>query len=616
MFCSHTWNVKVWDARHPVGDTRVGEIMANRILYFLASTLIGLSACSTPKFYRAQLLENKNPQDEQYTVLMANSAEMPKDKKFQVVLREVKAGFLHDELSQNLKGKKTVNERTRQALITQQLGGKQLWLVADARTVSNADVFGLKETRIVSVTSVKLDQESFSYVPVDSSEAVILKGIAESSYYMELKLYEVEDYELKRAIYRIGSSSLGKVAIDAIKGVTAATGNYLLKEVIELGKQVEKEPLFWEQLLLASKAKLQLKGTFYLTVVEDHPGEKETESARRLALYDYYKSELDFDYDQSIDPDAEYKRDGAPSIRGVLPTSPDDYIQHFLLVHGKKSIELPSAAEIKKKLDAPKDSTSPDPGNVVRQLKKTFIKFDLDYSERLQLSSARQLLSTNLQQAFDKFVFSPVNTSLYLDRLKYLADKSPDSLAGTNETTEVLAHILTDKSESGRQNRQKIEEAFYGSSNLLVQAILYRTLQKAQPVLDEYRTKFIANLLASSESNWVPIYAQLSYSQWNNPNLFHAFNMALASQLGFSIYPLSKAPDSKHLTNFLNQVSQYLSLPNVCSFFAAQKAVYADLTKNIVALATDKNQPPAVRLAALKALSGAAPMSVSSVWDA
>lgn len=265
------------------------------IILFLSLVLI-LGGCATNKYYNPKLVMGKDSTTDVFVSNLGNNnaIAVPENKKVKININEIRVGYLHRNAARGLFWDK--GPRIAETKYYDVLGGRDLWLIADIVPREKGSLLRQKGKRIYSFTSIKGNQESFSFFPLSSKEQLIFDeefGPNDtSSYEVKLKLYSVHGVDYKTLLLQAADSSIGKLLLDSAVGFVTATGNFLAKEVLDyFKKQTESDPLFIEEVLLKASADLEFSGSFILQTGESSLTEQ------KYALYDVVKSELDSNYD-------------------------------------------------------------------------------------------------------------------------------------------------------------------------------------------------------------------------------------------------------------------------------------------------------------------------------
>lgn len=271
------------------------------IILFLSLVLI-LGGCATNKFYNPKLVVEKSPATNTFVSNPGNNTAIavPDSKKIKINIDEIRVGYLHRNATRGLFWDK--GPRIGETKHYDVLGGRDLWLIADIAQHGKGTLLRHKGKRIYSFTSIKGNQESFSFFPLSSKEQTIFEEEFKvddnvSSYEVKLKLYSVHGVDAKELLLQAADSSIGKLALDSAVGLVTATGNFLAKELLDyFKKKTESDPLFIEEVLLKASADVEFSGSFIL-----QKGDPPAFTTKTYALYDVVKSELDSDYDTNTD---------------------------------------------------------------------------------------------------------------------------------------------------------------------------------------------------------------------------------------------------------------------------------------------------------------------------
>jgi len=257
--------------------------------------LIGavLSGCATHNHGRAYLMRatsgdkiapsidgSEEPFRDQFKTEIYNAISIPPDTDFQVKIDELHLGFLHDNLSRMQAGK---GDRRHH----EGLGGKEVWVLVTAHSLDPNDPLGLNEKRFAKAFSVKVDQESFSFMPHDDLESIVFDGRSSQSYRLTFRVYEVDGFQLRKILAQTAGKGIVRELYDAASGVVASTTNVLFKEFVDSAKQRLEEPLTFERLMLTLGASIEFMAT--VDINRDGHMEKWPDRPVRYALWDKNK---------------------------------------------------------------------------------------------------------------------------------------------------------------------------------------------------------------------------------------------------------------------------------------------------------------------------------------
>lgn len=306
---------------------------------------MALTSCNAHRHYRAYLLENES--GDTFTE-KANAIGVERNKRVCISLETMRVGFLHrsTELYFGFEFDRGITAFENK--LYNWTGGRDLWLITDVIGRDSENPFN--EKRSFKISSIKFDQESFSFLPIDANDKVVFDGIADTPYDVTFRLYTVHGIPTKRALLDIGSQSIFKAGWFAAQGFLNATTDYLGKEIVDLVTNKTEEQLFWEKILLKFSAELEFEGSFRLMPVM--PAEK-NKTDKIYSLYDFVKSEIDADYDKKHDKKEQDKENGLckDDYKNIyyckdgtvrLPENREEYLQVYKHVREKlKSVLLP-----------------------------------------------------------------------------------------------------------------------------------------------------------------------------------------------------------------------------------------------------------------------------------
>ncbi len=355
----------------------------------------------------------------EYKVSLESAVEVPKNSYFDVDIDAIRLGFLHTRTAIPQIGNQEAFPYLKiyEKKPTDGLGGKQIWIIADSVSLNKLDPLGQREKHIVSATTVKLDQESFGFVPLDSNERLLLRELADTSYRVRIRVYLVRDFQLKQTLTKYTSKSIAKLTQEGISLLIDETKSLFLNGfgLVEALQDTLQEPLFAERILLEAGAQQQFESSFDVLAL-DHP----TRTNALYALYDVSRSDVDpamnglfpsksnsvaklrNDYREILPTLGQNKAEtngGTPKEMANKPPQPrpgkgsaakqfneslttepagsDEYVAAYLFVHsgeGNGTIAIPS----KDKLEDMLSQKPCDYKEVVKSLYQTYITFHID----------------------------------------------------------------------------------------------------------------------------------------------------------------------------------------------------------------------------------------------
>jgi hypothetical protein len=254
------------------------------------------------------------------TVEASNPIYVREGAKVSLETVQINPGWIHQDrkISAPNKGGDGNELKRRQA---EHLNGKELWIVTRIASLTANSPLELEGKHYYKVSNVKFGVQSFRSIPLDLTETRTFTHTADAqtSYRVLMRVYEVDGFDLKRALlktYRDNPgisgivtsiwdtvvSTVGSLAGDAAVSVTKAV---LRAEDLE-------DPLVVESLLLEGGASLELEATLHLFTKVNDKTEAERQAgwqdSKNYLLYDKWKSEAEAKekWDYSYSNRAEY----------------------------------------------------------------------------------------------------------------------------------------------------------------------------------------------------------------------------------------------------------------------------------------------------------------------
>lgn len=361
--------------------TRIARATAAAVVICLGTGL--LTSCGPyTRHYRSYLYEQKqegttkenNQKSDSFVVSGSNSIPVQKGHRATVRLKEIRIGFVHREMDtrSGIGYQPKIGFYWKQFTPEEGLGGKELWLLGIAVPKDPTDPLGLKSQQLVYASSIKLDQESFTFLPIDETEKTLLDVIANTSYDIDFRIYSVHGVELKRRLLLAAKSNIGAWAWESFSMFW--TGTIKFGEELFAGlKEKAKEPLFFEQILLKAHAELEFKGTISLVAVND----SNLEDGREFVLYDIVKSEYDRDLNGKLDCEEQKSPDCKSKLPTALTTIPKDmleYLKAYKVLHSYDEKHFPSAEKVKAE---PRSDSNANHALELDALAKSYIRIEV-----------------------------------------------------------------------------------------------------------------------------------------------------------------------------------------------------------------------------------------------
>lgn len=206
------------------------------------------SGCATHQHYRSYLMKAVSSEPstpDMFRTELSNAIQIPAEIDFQVRLEELHLGFLHRDMVAK-------RETEPRKYYYEGLGGKEIWVLVTAYSLNPSDPLGLDEKRFARASNVKLDQESFAFVPLSDVESVVFSGNSKESYHLTFTVYEVNGFKYKKLLAQAAGKGMVRGALDAAKGLLESTSNAFVSELVAKGEDAMKEPLAIERLLIGS----------------------------------------------------------------------------------------------------------------------------------------------------------------------------------------------------------------------------------------------------------------------------------------------------------------------------------------------------------------------------
>lgn len=294
--------------------------------YFLLQTAtiaFIVAGCASPHHYKAYLFkgESGDVSDRTFSRIVDGAIYHEYDEArdendvIEVSVNNVYLGQLHRDFLDK-EGKPVIDNDA------QVYSGFETWIVAEAVSIDNENPLMPAESRHVGFTSVKIDQEAFAPIPISRKEAALFKLPRARDYRITIRVYEVDGYRLKRALYGAKDTDLAQWAYTTATGALETLDNALTKSLTDIARRKSEEDNLIEELLLSIGSDLEFQGTFYLLQNRDGNQDsyiKRGTKSKTYALVDILRSHFDHDGNYLMNEN----HNAAPELP---PSSPDQYM--------------------------------------------------------------------------------------------------------------------------------------------------------------------------------------------------------------------------------------------------------------------------------------------------
>lgn len=314
--------------------------MLRNVLLFVS--LFAVLGCADPRHYKAYLFEGAGgayqrdevaEMDKEFNRIVDGAVYHDYDEKtdengiLEVMVNSVYLGQIQrDFLDQN--GKPRIKRNARV------YSGFETWIVAEAVSIDNQNPLLPAEDRHVGFTSVKTDQEAFAPIPISQKESKLFKLPRARDYRVTIKVYEVDGYRLKKALYGAKDTDLARWVYTTTTGALEALDNALTKSLFDVLRKKSDEENALEELLLSIGSDLEFEGTFYLLQNRERNEITSIASKGELktyALVDILRSKFDHDGD--------YHTDNTSGL-SIPPSGNEEYMKGLSAIRSTDSIRL------------------------------------------------------------------------------------------------------------------------------------------------------------------------------------------------------------------------------------------------------------------------------------
>lgn len=187
---------------------------------------------------------------------------------FTISLESVNPGWIHFDKKFS-PGPLDENKWTKQE--TDHIRGKELWVLFTITALDRNDPLELKRKEFFHATNVKFGTESFRGIPLDISEKNVFSHEADAPYRVRYRVYEVDNFDLKRAAVDAFSEDPGLygVGVSLFNSIRSTVSSIIGDDLTKLVKnEDEDETLLLERLLLSQGGEIELAGEFLIIRAE------------------------------------------------------------------------------------------------------------------------------------------------------------------------------------------------------------------------------------------------------------------------------------------------------------------------------------------------------------
>lgn len=278
----------------------------------LAVVPILYSGCSTRHFTEMMLYEcnatwdceqpkTRDPALPTKTFQGNNPIYVYEGAKLSLELSQVNPGWIHQDRTVGAPAK-GADTRTVTREQSEHINGKELWIVSRIIALTANSPLELEGKTYYKVSNLKFGSQSFRSIPLDLSEGRIFTHGADGGYRVRVRVYEVDGFELKRALMKTyrDNPGISGLLVAAWDTVVSTIGSLAGDAAVSVSKSVLRvesieDPLVIESLLLQGGGTVELEATvhLYTNVNPRTRAQRDTgwiEDANYL-LYDKWKSE-------------------------------------------------------------------------------------------------------------------------------------------------------------------------------------------------------------------------------------------------------------------------------------------------------------------------------------
>lgn len=274
----------------------------------LVTVWIGLAAgCGGRHYSDMMLYKSKDgafllPKGPDQLLLGNNPIFVGKNAKISVELTSLNPGWLHQGDEFKIADRRASKISRDQS---EHLGGNELWIVTRIVALLPNSPLEIEGKTYFKISNVKFGSQSFRSIPIDLTERRVFTHAADNSYRINIRVYEVDGFKLKRALLRTYRDNPGLWGIgeSVLRAGKAMFGAITGQAVVDMGKgffslEGVETPLAVEAILLQASATLELQGTAYIYAVENPNSTDQNSLCRNFTMHDWYCEEFYLLYDK------------------------------------------------------------------------------------------------------------------------------------------------------------------------------------------------------------------------------------------------------------------------------------------------------------------------------
>jgi hypothetical protein len=271
----------------------------------LTFAVMMLCSCAHTRYYAPVLMQKTSADQPIYSALFATGVVVPKStdnarKYAEISIPAIRPGFLHRGGVQDHWSKRDKANAWKD---------KDLWVLIQVEGLEGNDLFESKVDRKAVFSHVVMNAPSYDSVTVDIQPIPIELN---KVHRIKAKVYSIDKFLLRKAIFESKDKSLGKWALDTVQDLGKAVSNVFLKEAFDYYKTISDQNFTLEQFLITAGSNLEFSGSF--DIVPSGSGEL---PITNLALYDFIKSENDPEWKQAVLPGFTYTPTGVAEYSPV-----------------------------------------------------------------------------------------------------------------------------------------------------------------------------------------------------------------------------------------------------------------------------------------------------------
>lgn len=203
-------------------------------------------------------------------VFSSNPIHIAENSKFSIDFQRINPGWIHSGKKRKKEKSRSLEEVVATSKITSteenHLKGKEMWILTTIRSLDVTDPLESNSKIYYKASSIKLDAESFTNIPIDISESRVFTHSSDSSYRLDVRLLEVDNIKIKQELKRFqGSGGFEGILMAFYKTAKKLTGAIAGNFIDTRLTQAASQPLAFERLLLNAGSTVEFQASVIIS---------------------------------------------------------------------------------------------------------------------------------------------------------------------------------------------------------------------------------------------------------------------------------------------------------------------------------------------------------------